>query len=159
MRIIFGILMICLSLGFTIQAVGQEPGWGTNVQEALKALNLEPDSVDGEDVYEICAACHLPSAWGDSSGVFPQLAGQHSTVLIKQIVDIRARNREHPTMYPFATQIANAQDIADVAAFIEQKPVNPNPFSGPGGESFLLTNSRTEISPRSLFFLQNMLNF
>ena len=37
-----------------------------------------------------------------ADGTFPQLAGQHTTVLIKQMADIRAGERDNPTMYPFA---------------------------------------------------------
>ena len=56
----------------------------------------------GEEGYEICGACHLPSGAGRPDGTFPQLAGQHTTVLIKQMADIRAGLRDNPTMYPFA---------------------------------------------------------
>jgi cytochrome c553 len=56
----------------------------------------------GEEGYEVCGACHLPSGAGRPDGTFPQLAGQHTTVLIKQMADIRAGLRDNPTMYPFA---------------------------------------------------------
>ncbi|MGB5651043.1 MAG: c-type cytochrome, partial [Sedimenticolaceae bacterium] len=85
--------------------------------------------------------CHLPEGWGLPDGTFPQLAGQHRGVLIKQLADIRALNRDNPTMYPFALpeSIGDAQAIADVVAYIEQLPMNPEPGRGPwepGSEHF-----------------------
>ena len=54
-------------------------------------------------------------------------------MLIKQLADIRALNRDNPTMYPFALpeSIGDAQAIADVVAYIEQLPMNPEPGRGP----------------------------
>ncbi len=130
--------------------------WGTSVQEALDALTLEGDVDDGEDVYDICAACHLPSGWGDPAGTFPQLAGQHATVLIKQIADIRAGNRDNPTMYPFAIQMEGSQDIADASAYTQTLKMNPNPTRGPAGTSFVLSNLRKDLSDFSLDSLEKI---
>ncbi|MDS4013816.1 MAG: c-type cytochrome, partial [Candidatus Accumulibacter sp.] len=54
-----------------------------------------------------------------------QLAGQHTTVLIKQMADIRAGLRDNPTMYPFAATLTDPQELADVAAYIEQLCIPP----------------------------------
>lgn len=95
--------------------------------EREEALELKPDVEGGFDVYEVCSACHLPEGWGTPDGTFPQLAGQHASVLIKQLADIRAGNRDNPTMYPFALprSIGDAQALADVVAYIEKLPMNP----------------------------------
>jgi len=130
--------------------------WGTSVGEALEALKLEGDVEEGEDIYGVCAACHLPSGWGDEAGTFPQLAGQHATVLIKQIADIRAKNRDNPTMYPFAIQIEGAQDLADVSAFTQTLKMNPSPPRGPAGTEYLLTNLRKDASKNSLDVLEGV---
>jgi hypothetical protein len=63
----------------------------------------------------------LPPAVGGwtSDGSIPQLAGQHSSVLIKQMADIRAGLRHNPTMYPFAAVLTDPQDLADLAAYLE----------------------------------------
>ncbi len=97
---------------------------------------------DGIAVYEVCSACHLPEGWGTKDGTFPQLAGQPATVIIKQLADIRAQNRDNPTMYPFALpkEIKNAAPevgggpyaIAAVAEYIASIPMNPDPNVGPG---------------------------
>ena len=91
------------------------------------ALDLEPDLENGREVYEVCSGCHLPEGWGTQEGTFPQLAGQHTEVLIKQLADIREGNRDNPTMYPFALPrtIGDAQALADVVAYIEELPMNP----------------------------------
>jgi len=128
--------------------------WRATAAEALEALTLEGDLEEGEEIYNVCAACHFPTGWGDPLGVFPQLAGQHTTVLIKQISDIRAGNRDNPTMYPFAMQIEGAQDIADVCAYIQTREMNPNPRVGPGGPSWILSNLRKEVWPISLDKIQ-----
>ncbi len=128
--------------------------WTATAEEALEALKLNGDPEEGEDIYNVCAACHFPTGWGDPLGVFPQLAGQHTNVLIKQIADIRAKNRDNPTMYPFAMQIEGAQDIVDVCAYIQTREMNPNPRVGPGGQSWVLSNMRKEVWPISLDALQ-----
>ncbi len=96
------------------------------------AMTLEPNLENGLDVYEICSACHLPEGWGVKEGEFPQLAGQYRAVLIKQLADIRAKNRDNPTMYPFSLpeSIGDEQSVADVAAYIEQLKMNPDNGKG-----------------------------
>ena len=128
--------------------------WRATAAEALEALKIKGDVEEGEEIYTVCAACHQPTGWGDPLGGFPQLAGQHTTVLIKQISDIRAGNRDNPTMYPFAMQIEGAQDIADVCSYIQTREMNPNPRIGPGGPSWILSNLRKEVWPISLDKIQ-----
>ncbi len=128
--------------------------WKATAEEALESLKLKGDIEEGTEIYTVCAACHFPTGWGDPLGVFPQLAGQHTTVLIKQIADIRAKNRDNPTMYPFAMQIEGAQDIRDVCSYIQTLKMNPEPRVGSGGPSFILSNLRKEVWPISLDNLQ-----
>jgi len=107
--------------------------WMVPGTEREKALDLKPDLDNGRDVYEVCSACHLPEGWGTCDGTFPQLAGQHRTVIIKQLSDIRAQNRDNPTMYPFALpeSIGDEQALADVTEYIESLPMNPANCVGP----------------------------
>lgn len=128
--------------------------WRATAKEALEALKIKGDPGEGEEIYGVCAACHFPTGWGDPLGVFPQLAGQHVNVQIKQIADIRAKNRDNPTMYPFAMQIDGAQDIRDVCAYIQTLKMNPDPRVGPGGPSWILSNMRKEVWPISLDRIQ-----
>ncbi len=108
--------------------------WNQGGGEQDEALGLTPDLENGRDVYEVCSACHQPNGWGLTDGTFPQIAGQHRDVLIKQLADIRALNRDNPTMYPFALpqEIGGPQSIADVAAYIQKLPMNPENGVGPG---------------------------
>ena len=104
------------------------------LREYKEALSLTPNKENGKKVYRICAVCHTPEGWGMEGGAYPQVAGQLRTVLIKQLADIRARNRDNPTMLPFTSPqlLGGAQEIADVAAYISQLPMSPNNGVGPG---------------------------
>ncbi len=95
-------------------------------------LHFKPDVENGERVYEICASCHLPDGWGNRDGVYPQLAGQHATVLMQQLLDIREGRRDNPAMYPFVQErsIGGYQNLADVVAYISTLPMTP--FNGRG---------------------------
>jgi cytochrome c553 len=110
--------------------------WNEAGGEQDEALHLTPNVENGRDVYEVCTACHLPEGWGTEDGTFPQLAGQHVKVAIKQLADIRAGNRDNPTMYPFALpqEIGGPQALADVVAYIQTLPMNPENGVGPGDD-------------------------
>jgi cytochrome c553 len=106
--------------------------WNEAAGEKIEALKLSGNAESGEEAYEVCSACHLPSGAGRSDGTFPQLAGQHTTVLIKQIADIREGLRDNPIMYPFAITLTDPQELADVAAYIETLPIPADNGRGPG---------------------------
>jgi cytochrome c553 len=115
---------------------GPAMAWLEEGGERDSALELTADLENGLDVYEVCSGCHLPEGWGTAEGTFPQLAGQHASVLIKQLADIREGNRDNPTMYPFALPraIGDAQALADVVAYIEKLPMNPDNGKGEWAE-------------------------
>jgi cytochrome c553 len=106
------------------------------MREYEAAINLTPNRENGQKVYRTCAVCHTPEGWGLESGAYPQLAGQLPSVLIKQLADIRARNRDNPTMLPFTSPrlLGGAQEIADVAAYISELPMSPHNGVGPGND-------------------------
>ena len=106
--------------------------WNAQEGEKIEALKLKGDAKRGEEAYGVCSACHLPSGAGRADGTFPQLAGQHSTVIIKQIADIRAGLRDNPIMYPFATTLTDPQELADVAAYIQTLKIPRDNGRGPG---------------------------
>lgn len=87
--------------------------------EKVEALKRKGNVKAGRELFKAhCEACHLPTGAGQRDGSIPQLAGQHGTVLIKQLTDIRSGERYNPTMYPFARKLADPQAIADVAAYV-----------------------------------------
>ncbi len=103
-------------------------------REIERALTLEPNTAKGLEIYRTCAECHGPEGWGLASALIPQLAGQHRKVVIKQLADIRAGNRESVVMAPYATLelIGGAQSIADVAGYIDSLEMSVDTGKGPG---------------------------
>ncbi|MDH3520824.1 MAG: c-type cytochrome [Myxococcales bacterium] len=106
------------------------------VREIEQALHLTPDIANGLRIYRSCAECHQPEGWGLPDGSAPQLAGQHHTVIIKQLADIRAGNRDAPKMLPFASaeRIGGAQAVADVAGYIDTLEISVGNGKGPGDD-------------------------
>jgi cytochrome c553 len=102
--------------------------------EKIAALGLKGDPVRGKEAYKVCAACHLDTGAGRADGTFPQLAGQHTTVIIKQVADIRAGVRDNPVMHPFSTTLTDPQELADVAAYIDSLKVPADNQKGSGTE-------------------------
>ncbi|MCW8957353.1 MAG: c-type cytochrome [Gammaproteobacteria bacterium] len=128
------VAVMILGLGLTVSA--QAADWNIGGGEQDEALHLTGNMEDGMEVFEVCSACHYPEGWGTQDGTFPQLAGQHTKVLIKQLADIRALNRDNPTMYPFALpeSIGDAQALADVVTYIAKLPMNPDNGKGDWAE-------------------------
>ena len=115
--------------------------WAESPEEIAKreydqVMQLEPNLENGRRMYLTCTVCHRPEGWGTIDGAYPQIAGQLRTVIIKQLADIRARNRDNPIMYPFSVpQILGVpQDLADVAAYVAQLPMTPHNGVGPGDD-------------------------
>lgn len=101
--------------------------------EAEITLKLTPNLKNGRNIFKTCALCHSPEGWGTKDGHTPEIAGQHSSVIIKQLTDIRQGNRDNPTMLPFTSpDVLDKQDIADVAAYVEQLKMSPKNLTGPG---------------------------
>lgn len=136
-----GALGLLLSQGLVAQDAEQA------AREVEQALALSPNLDNGRRVFLTCAVCHRPEGWGTPDGTYPQIAGQLPKVIIKQLADFRARNRDNPIMYPFTVPgtLGGVQEIADVAAYVAQLPMNPTNAVGPGidlarGESLYRDN-------------------
>lgn len=130
-RSILGAALAALALSAALPAAGAPPDAEREAAIARKS-NLE----NGRRIYEACAVCHTPMGWGAQRGRYPQIAGQHRDVIIKQIVDIRQGKRDNPTMYPFALPgvLPGPQEIADVAGYIASLPMTPENALGPGND-------------------------
>lgn len=107
-----------------------------SARELERALSLTPDVANGLEIYRECAACHMPEGWGLSNGSVPQIAGQHHNVVIKQLVDIRAGNRDNVLMVPYASAeaIGGAQAVADVAGYIDSLEISIATEKGAGDD-------------------------
>ena len=108
----------------------------SNVQAVEKItiqLEFTPDIEAGKTTFDVCARCHLPEAWGNADGTYPQLAGQHVNVLMTQLLDIRKGTRRSSLMFPFVQQrtIGGYQELSNVVAYISTLPMNPNHSKGP----------------------------
>ena len=87
----------------------------------------------GREIYSLCAVCHAPEGWGTKDGYYPQVAGQHFMMTIKQLTDFLARNRDTPTMFPFTQlELMRPQDFVDVAAYLECLSMARENGVGPG---------------------------
>ncbi len=102
--------------------------------EITQSQALTPNIENGKKIYPLCGSCHMANGWGKKDGSFPVIAGQHRNVLIKQLADIRSKNRNNPTMYPFTDpgSIGGLQGISDITAYIASMPKDPTPGVGDG---------------------------
>ena len=123
-------LAICLLGASAANAQGSKPAEASNELAAL--LELKGDPARGKTIFTICQDCHRKDASGRANGVYPRLAGQYASVLIKQISDIRAGRRNNPSMQPLVTALSR-NDIADVVSYIQSLPVGESNGKGAGG--------------------------
>lgn len=113
----------------------ESPGyvWNAMRGEKLAALQAKGDADRGAIAFEVCQGCHGMDALGEEDGSYPRLAGQHATVLIKQLADVRAGVRDNRKMYPFADDhVVNVQDLADIAVYLQGLPATAEHGLGPG---------------------------
>ncbi len=107
--------------------------WNKLDKATLRALKVRGDPQKGEVAYKVCRGCHNPDASGRPDSGYPRLAGQHVSVLIKQMMDVRVGKRDNERMHPFIDRDAVAlADIPHVAAFLHQLPIPANNRQGGG---------------------------
>ena len=92
--------------------------------ELLAAARKVPDPAQGARLFETCSACHGVDGLGASDGTVPAIAGQHGSVLLKQLVDFRHEGRWDERMQHFTDRhhLESPQDLADVAAYAARLP-------------------------------------
>ena len=121
--------------GKTLVEIGLE-NWVRSSGELKEYLRLVPNKSNGEKVYTTFCMnqCHGTQAWGKKDGTYPNIAGRHYNVLLKQLADFRAENRDDPEMikYSLPSQVGGVQNLVDVSAYLAVLPANPNPGVGPG---------------------------
>lgn len=85
---------------------------------------LRPDADRGRELFAACAACHGGDGAGGDRGSVPAIAGQHYTVLARQLVDYRRGRRWDIRMESQADshRLADAQAISDVAGYVSGLP-------------------------------------
>lgn len=96
------------------------------------ALALPGDIQRGKDAYAECQTCHRSDASGRAKFAIPRLSGQHASVLIKQLMDIRSGLRVNEDMKDYMLDSdLTLQDFADMAAYLQSLPVSGNIAQGP----------------------------
>jgi cytochrome c553 len=71
---------------------------------------------EGQTKGALCAGCHGPDG-NSPNPAWPNLAGQHSNYLYKQIMDFKSQARQDPMMSAQAAVIQTPQDVADISAY------------------------------------------
>jgi cytochrome c553 len=95
-------------------------------------LALPGDVPRGKEAYAECQTCHRTDASGRSSFNIPRLSGQHASVLIKQLMDIRSGLRVNEDMREYMHDSdLTLQDFADMAAYLQSLPVVGRIGQGP----------------------------
>lgn len=95
-------------------------------------LALPGDVRRGKDAYAECQTCHRTDASGRSAFNIPRLSGQHASVIIKQLMDIRSGLRVNEDMREYMHDSdLSLQDFADMAAYLQSLPVEGKIGQGP----------------------------
>lgn len=86
---------------------------------SFNSIAADPDA--GKQKAQTCAACH--GADGNSANpVWPNLAGQSTEYLVKELSDFKSGARKNPTMTPMANPLSK-EDMADVAAYFHSQKI------------------------------------
>jgi cytochrome c553 len=87
-------------------------------------LALAGDGRRGKEIYGECQTCHRRDASGRANTGVPRLSGQHASVIIKQLMDIRSGQRVNVAMKDYVLEPElTLQHFADMAAYLESLPV------------------------------------
>lgn len=107
-----------------------------DAEEDLENIQLMPNFENGMRIYKKCATCHTPTDSGDQPGNYPQIAGQHIKVIIKELTNIRHGDRENIIMVPFSRHkvLGGINNLVDVAGYISRLPICPDNEIGPGND-------------------------
>lgn len=93
---------------------------------ALGAAGVQAagDVAAGKAKAAVCAACHGPDGNSPANPVWPKLAGQHPSYLVKQLTELKSGARKDQTMSPMAAPLSE-QDIQNLAAFFSSQTQKP----------------------------------
>lgn len=81
----------------------------------LTNANAAGDSQAGQSKAAMCSSCHGANGIG-TTGMFPNLAGQHADYIVKQLKAFKSGSRANAMMAPMATGLSD-QDMEDIAAY------------------------------------------
>jgi cytochrome c553 len=129
-------LMWCMALALLPAAMQAQTTVDVETTGELKAaLALTGDPVRGKAAFDRCTACHRKDASGRTNGATPRLSGQHASVIVKQVADIRSGQRSNPPMKPYVEPSElTLQALADIATYLQALPVVGNVGQGSGND-------------------------
>jgi cytochrome c553 len=135
MKTLLLVLGVLIAMAIPLSASGASNA----SQEGSDALQSRPNLDNGAVLFQMCAACHGSSGGGTPDGEIPRIAGQHFSVLVKQLIDYRSDRRWDPRMEHVADEhhLKNAREIADVAGYASQIESLPEAGVGVGSGEFL----------------------
>lgn len=106
--------------------------WHRMTPERSEIVKLKGRPAPGREAFRGCRGCHKAEGEGLIDGTYPRLTGQHASVIIKQVTDVRAGIRVNPKMEPFASDHAmSPQEIADIAVFLSEAETAKENGKGP----------------------------
>ncbi|HEV8442211.1 MAG TPA: c-type cytochrome [Steroidobacteraceae bacterium] len=126
---------VCLTaVSLAMGATPPDAARAARDQEFHQGAQLEPNLAHGAELFETCAACHGHDGRGTADGSIPAIAGQHGSVLLKQLTDFRHEQRWNERMQNFTDRhhLEGAQDLTDVAAYVASLPRFPPSLTGIG---------------------------
>lgn len=111
-------IVACIAVALPILAPSAESA-RRDLQQATRAT---PDIESGRELFVQCVSCHGADGGGQSNGNTPRIAGQHYSVLLKQLVDFRHGKRWDFRMEERADRhhLEKPQDLANVAAYVSE---------------------------------------
>lgn len=81
----------------------------------LTNANAAGDAQAGQTKAAMCSSCHGANGIG-TTGMFPNLAGQHADYIVKQLKAFKNGSRANAMMAPMAANLSD-QDMADIGAY------------------------------------------
>lgn len=116
---------------------------------ATGVVQAAGDAAAGEAKSVTCLACHGPG--GNSLvPIWPKLAGQHQSYILKQLNAFKSGERKNDLMTPMAAPLSE-QDMADLAAYFSSQQQTPGVAAANkvkiGEKIFRSGNAVTGIAP------------
>jgi cytochrome c553 len=118
---------------------------------ALSFMNIAQAQGDidaGKTKSAVCAACHGPDG-NSPSDLYPKIAGQHSSYLVKQLQEFKSGERENAIMLGMVTALSE-QDMEDLAAYYASQTSTPETVSeevAKAGKNFYMGGDKERAIP------------
>lgn len=93
----------------------------------VNVAQAQGDIEAGKTKSVTCAACHGTDGNGPSD-LYPKIAGQHASYLVKQLQEFKSGVREDPIMLGMAGALSE-QDMEDLAAYYSSLTTTPETVS------------------------------